>query len=52
MRDLEVIDYFLRAMNDTALKLERAVNLNNIDEAEKLKKIIAEISKNLADEFQ
>jgi hypothetical protein len=51
MRDLEVIDYFLRVMGETTLKLEKAVNSNNIDEAEKLKKIIAEISNSLSEEL-
>ena len=52
MRDLEVIDYFLRAMNDATIKLEKAVNSNDVEEAEKLKKIIAEISRNLSGEFR
>ncbi len=51
MRDLEVIDYFLRVMAETTLKLEKAVNSNNVDEAEKLKKIIFEISSNLSEEL-
>jgi len=51
MRDLEVIDYFLRVMGETTLKLEKAVGSNNVDEAEKLKKIIAEISSNLSEEL-
>lgn len=46
-----MIDYFLRVMGETTLKLEKAVNSNNIDEAEKLKKIIAEISNSLSEEL-
>lgn len=51
MRDLEVIDYLLRVMGETSLKLEKAVNSNNVEEAEKLKKVIAEISSNLSEEL-
>lgn len=46
-----MIDYLLRVMGETSLKLEKAVNSNNVEEAEKLKKVIAEISSNLSEEL-
>ena len=51
MRDLEVLEYFLGLMTEVSIKLEKAVNSNNVEEAEKLKKIIVDISNNVSEEF-
>jgi hypothetical protein len=51
MRDLEVIEYFLGLMEVTAGKLSKAVSNNNLEEAEKLKKIILDISSNISEEL-
>lgn len=51
MRDLEVIEYFFGLMGEVSTKLERAVNSNNVEETEKLKKIILDISNNISGEF-
>lgn len=51
MRDLEVLEYFFGLMAEVSVKLEKAVNSNNVDEAEKLKKIIGDISNNISEEL-
>ena len=51
MRDLEVIEYFFGLMEVAAGKLDKAVNTNNLEEAEKLKKVILDISKNISEEL-
>lgn len=51
MRDLEVIGYFFGLMEEAAVKLDKAVNSNNIDEAEKLKKIILDMSNKVSEEL-
>lgn len=51
MKDLEVIEYFFGVMEAAAGKLDKAVNSNKLDEAEKLKKVILDISKNISEEL-
>jgi hypothetical protein len=51
MRDLEVIEYFFELMEVAAGKLDKAVNTNNLDDAEKLKKVILDISNNISEEL-
>jgi len=51
MRDLEVIEYFFGLMEESAVKLEQAVVSNNTNDAEKLKKIIVDISNNVSEEL-
>jgi len=51
MRDLEVLEYFISAMEDVSNKLEKSVGLNRFDEAERLKKTALEISKNISEEL-
>ena len=46
-----MLEYFFRLMEEISSKLEKAVNSNNVDEAEKLKKIILDMSSNIAGEL-
>jgi len=46
-----VLEYFFGLMEEVSVKLEKAVNSNNIDEADKLKKIILDMSNNIAGEL-
>jgi hypothetical protein len=51
MRDLEVLQYYLASIEGACNKLEKAVNVNNVDDANKLKKIIADISGKISEEL-
>ena len=51
MKDLEVISYYFSSMEEAYNKLSRAVGMNNAEEANKLKKMIADISGKIAEEL-
>lgn len=52
MRDIATIEYFFRLMEEASMKLEKSFNSGNIEEVEKLKKIILEISNKISEELK
>ena len=51
MRDLDVLDYFFRLMEEVSVRLEKAVKYNNVEDAEKMKKIVLDLSNNVSGEL-
>ena len=51
MRDLEVLQYYFVSMEDACNKLQDAINVNNVDDANKLKKVIVNISEKVSEEL-
>lgn len=51
MRDLEVLQYYFSSMEEACNKLEAAVNINNVEDANKLKKFIIDISGKISEEL-
>lgn len=51
MRDLEVLQYYFSSMEEACDKLEVAVKANRVDDANKLKKFISDISGKISEEL-
>ena len=51
MRDLEVLNYYFVSMEEACSQLERAVGMNNVEDANKLKKFIVDISNKISEEL-
>lgn len=51
MRDLEVLQYYFSSMEDVCNKLEIAISKNNGDDANKLKKVVCDISDKISEEL-
>lgn len=51
MRDLEVLQYYFASMEDVCNNLETAVKVNNVEDANKLKKVLIDISEKIAEEL-
>jgi len=51
MRDLEVLQYYFVSMEEACNKLEKAVNSNSVEDTNKLKKIILDISGKISEEL-
>jgi hypothetical protein len=51
MRDLEVLQYYFNSMEEACTKLEAAVGINKVEDANKLKKFIVDISDKISEEL-
>ncbi len=50
--DLEVLSYLTNTLEEVVLKLEKSVQNNKLDETNKLKKTISEITKKISEELK
>jgi len=51
-RDLEVLDYLVRNMEEAANRLEKTVNDHKIEESNKIKKTILELNGKINEEIK